>query len=294
MSIRIVTLQATTTIRILLCQIASALSALCLTGIALAEGTVDRMYVFECGESKTTDVSNWSPGVNVGEPREFSDNCYLIKHGDSLFLWDSGMSDSIAAKPEGVSAAGGLLTAWVRKPLGSQLQQLGIAPGDVTHIAFSHTHSDHVGNANLFTAATLYIQEPEYEAAFGANAAKYGFAPALYERLKANRTVKINGDLDVFGEGSVVILSTPGHTPGHQSLMVRLPKRGVVVLSGDMVHFEDNWVHRRVPTRNFDKEQSLQSMERVAKLLEANHGELWINHDKDQSARIPKAPDYVE
>jgi len=109
-----------------------------------------------------------------------------------------------------------------------------------------------------------------------------------------NQSVKINGDLDVFGDGSVVILSTPGHTPGHQSLLVRLPKRGVVVLSGDMVHFQDNWIHRRVPTRNFDKEQSLQSMERVAKLLEANHGELWINHDKDQSARIPKAPDYVE
>jgi glyoxylase-like metal-dependent hydrolase (beta-lactamase superfamily II) len=282
------------TMRILLCQIASALSALFLTSIAIAEGTVDRMYVFECGESKTTDVSNWSPGVNVGESREFSDNCYLIKHGDSLFLWDSGMSDSIAAKPEGVSAGGGILTLWVRKPLGSQLQQLGIAPGDITHIAFSHSHGDHVGNANLFTAATLYIQEPEYDAAFGANPAKYGFAPALYEHLKANPTVKINGDLDVFGDGSIVILSTPGHTPGHQSLLVRLAKRGVVVLSGDMVHFEDNWIHRRVPTRNFDKEQSLQSMERVAKLLAAKHGELWINHDKDQSARIPKAPEYVE
>jgi len=282
------------TIRILLCQIACALSAPFLTGVAFAEGTADRMYVFECGESKTTDVSNWSPGVNVGQSREFSDNCYLIKHGDSLFLWDSGMSDAIAAKPEGVSAGGGILTLWVRKPFGSQLQALGIAPGDITHVAFSHSHGDHVGNANLFTAATLYIQEAEYEAAFGANPAKYGFAPTLYEKLKMNQTVKINGDLDVFGDGSVVILSTPGHTPGHQSLLVRLPKRGVVVLSGDMVHFQDNWIHRRVPTRNFDKEQSLQSMERVAKLLEANHGELWINHDKDQSARIPKAPDYVE
>jgi glyoxylase-like metal-dependent hydrolase (beta-lactamase superfamily II) len=282
------------TIRVLLCQIACALSAPFLTGVAFAEGMADRMYVFECGESKTTDVSK------LVARRE----CRPVAGVQRQLLSDQTrrqslsvglrMSDAIAAKPEGVSAGGGILTLWVRKPFGSQLQALGIAPGDITHVAFSHSHGDHVGNANLFTAATLYIQEAEYEAAFGANPAKYGFAPTLYEKLKMNQTVKINGDLDVFGDGSVVILSTPGHTPGHQSLLVRLPKRGVVVLSGDMVHFQDNWIHRRVPTRNFDKEQSLQSMERVAKLLEANHGELWINHDKDQSARIPKAPDYVE
>jgi glyoxylase-like metal-dependent hydrolase (beta-lactamase superfamily II) len=257
-------------------------------------GAVDRMYVLECGESKTTDVSNWSPGINVGVAREFSDNCYLIKHGDSLLLWDTGMSDSFAAKPEGVSAAGGILTLFVRKTLAAQLRQLGVAPADITHLAVSHFHGDHVGNANLFTAARLYTQEPEYEAAFGPSPAKFGFGPALYEGLKSSQTVKLNGDHDVFGDGSVVILSTPGHTPGHQSLLVRLPKRGAVVLSGDMVHFDDNWVHRRVPARNFNKEQSVQSMERIAALLAAEHAELWINHDKAQSAGIPKAPDYVE
>jgi N-acyl homoserine lactone hydrolase len=274
------------------------LSLLLLASAARAEGgptaTADRMYVLECGQSKTNDVSNWSPGVNVGVAWEFSDNCYLIKHGDSFFLWDSGMSDSIVAKPEGVSAGGGILTLWVRKTLGSQLAELGIAPAEISHVAFSHFHGDHVGNANLFTAATLYIQEAEYDAAFGSNPGEFGFAPALYEKLKLNRTVKLNGDQDVFGDGSVVILATPGHTPGHQSLLVRLPRRGAVVLSGDMVHFEDNWVHRRVPARNFDREQSLQSMKRIAALLATERAELWINHDKVQSARIPKAPQYVE
>jgi len=260
-----------------------------------AQATVDRMYVLECGESKTNDVSaNWTPGVNVGMAWEFSDNCYLIQHGDRLFLWDSGMPDAIAAKPEGVTAASGLLTLWVRKPLASQLQALGIAPGDITDIAFSHFHSDHVGNANLFTAAKLYIQEPEYDAAFGPNAAKFNFNPALYENLRSNPTVKLHGDYDVFGDGSVLIVSTPGHTPGHQCLLVRLPERGAVVLSGDMVHFQDNWMHRRVPSRNFDKEQSLQSMEKVAELLAAQHAALWINHDKAQSATIPKAPQAVQ
>jgi glyoxylase-like metal-dependent hydrolase (beta-lactamase superfamily II) len=257
--------------------------------------TVDRLYVLECGESRTNDVSaNWSPGVNVGMAWEFSDNCYLIQHGDRWFLWDSGMSDSIAAKPDGVSAANGLLTLWVRKTLAAQLRTIGVEPTAVTDIAFSHFHGDHVGNANLFTSATLYIQEPEYDAAFGPNAAKFNFTPALYEKLRSNPTVKVNGDHDVFGDGSVVILSTPGHTPGHQCLLVRLPRRGAVVLSGDMVHFQDNWEHRRVPARNFNREQTAQSMERIAAVLSAEHAELWINHDKAQSLTIPKAPEAVQ
>jgi N-acyl homoserine lactone hydrolase len=255
---------------------------------------VDRMYVLECGESRTNDVSaNWSPGVNVGVAREFSDNCYLIQHGDRLLLWDSGMSDSIAAKPEGVTAANGLLTIWVRKTLASQLQALKIAPDDITDLAFSHFHSDHVGNANLFTSARLYIQEPEYDAAFGPDASRFNFNPALYDKLRSNPTVKLLGDYDVFRDGSVVIVSTPGHTPGHQSLLVRLPERGAVLLSGDMVHFQDNWTQRRVPARNFDKSESLQSMQKVESVLAMEHAELWINHDKAQSAAIPKAPEPV-
>ena len=98
----------------------------------------------------------------------------------------------------------------------------------------------------------------------------------------------------MFGDGSVVILSTPGHTPGHQCLLVRLPKRGAVVLSGDMVHFQENWTNRRVPARNFDKQKTAQSMERIAAVLESEHAELWMNHDKTQSASIPKAPEAVE
>jgi glyoxylase-like metal-dependent hydrolase (beta-lactamase superfamily II) len=273
----------------------AAAAASGMTGAAdTAKSTVDRMYVLECGESKTKDVSaNWSPGVNVGVAWEFSDNCYLIQHGKQIFLWDSGISDALAAKPEGVTAANGLLTLWVRKTLASQLQDLGIAPTDVSDMAFSHFHSDHVGNANLFTSATLYIQQAEYDAAFGSDPSKFGFNPALYEKLKANPTIKLSGDRDVFGDGSVVILSTPGHTPGHQSLLVRLPVRGPVILSGDMVHFQDNWVNRRVPARNFDKEESVKSMERVAALMKTEHAELWINHDKTQSAGIPKAPQAV-
>jgi glyoxylase-like metal-dependent hydrolase (beta-lactamase superfamily II) len=106
--------------------------------------------------------------------------------------------------------------------------------------------------------------------------------------------VKLNGDHDVFGDGTVVIIATPGHTPGHQSLLVRLPRTGPVVLSGDMVHYEDNWNARRVPAMNFNRDQTSQSMDKVAALLARENAALWINHDKAQSAKVAKAPGFVE
>src|SRR5467141_619077 len=150
------------------CRLGSLLffTALAAGAVHAADSGVQRMYALNCGESRTNDVSMWSPGIDVDKSRDFSDNCYLIRHGRDMMLWDTGMSDAIAGKPDGVTAAGGLLTLWVRRTLASQLREIGVAPADITHIAISHFHADHSGNANLFTAAKLYIQGEEYEAAF--------------------------------------------------------------------------------------------------------------------------------
>ncbi len=255
---------------------------------------VQRLYVLNCGENDTKDVSAWSPGVDVGQPRAFSDSCYLIRHAKGWLLWETGVSDSIAAMPDGLVVGNGMLTLHVRKTLRSQLQELGVAPDDIRFLGFSHFHGDHVGNANLFTAATLYIQQAEYDAAFGPDAAKSGFNPAFYNKLRDSKMVKLDGDYDLFGDGSVTIYSTPGHTPGHQSLLVRLPKTGPVLLSGDAAHFRENWENRRVPARNFSKEQSLASMDKLAAILEREHATLWINHDKPQTDTLRHAPEYFE
>ena len=274
---------------------AAALVAGCADLPGQRESSVQRLYVFNCGESKVDDVSRWSPGINVGKPGEFSANCYLIRHAQGLMLWDSGINDSVASMPAGYQRGPATPRYWLRKPMQEQLAAIGVTPNQVTHVAFSHTHGDHVGNANLFTAATLYIQQAEFDAAFGPEAkTKFKFEPENYDKLRTNRIVKLNGDYDVFGDGSVMIIATPGHTPGHQSLLVRLPQAGAIMLSGDMVHTRDNWTNRRVPSFNFNREQSLQSMEKAAAVIENNRAQLWINHDKVQSDAIPKAPAYIE
>lgn len=281
--------------RVLLAGVLTAALAGCAQMSGSPSGAVQRIYVFNCGESTVADVSRWTPGVNVGKPGEFSANCYLIRHARGLMIWDSGMNDGVAAMPAGFQRNKNSPHYILRKPLSAQLAGIGVDPREVTHVAFSHTHGDHVGNGNLFTAATLYIQQAEYDIAFGPEAvSKWNFEVTSYDKLRANRTVKLDGDHDVFGDGSVVILATPGHTPGHQSLLVRLPQRGPVILSGDMVHLRDNWVNRRVPSFNFDRGQSLKSMEKVSAVMEKTGAQLWINHDKAESAAIPQAPAYVE
>lgn len=275
---------------LLLCAALALGLAGCATGGARAPLRVAALY---CGEIQIPDISPWSPGFNQGRPMTFSDNCYLIQHGSEWMLWDSGLPDALAASPDGAGGPMGMRMRRTRT-LASQLAALGVAPEQVKHLAFSHTHADHVGNANLFTQATLYMQQAEYDAAFGAEPAKFGFNPALYGKLRDAKVVKLNGDKDVFGDGTVVILSTPGHTPGHQALLLRLPKAGSVILSGDLAHFKENFEQRRVPRFNVSPEQTLASMERVAQLMRSERAQLWINHDSEQNATIPHAPQFVD
>jgi len=167
----------------------------------------------------------------------------------------------------------------------AQLDQLGVKPSDLKGMAVSHTHPDHVGNVELFPTTMLYVQKAEYEWPAANN----------QPRFKPEHPVtKLEGDRDVFGDGSVIILSTPGHTPGHQSLLVKLPKTGALVLSGDAVHFQANWDNRRVPSNNVDQEQTKASMERIAGILVKEKATLWINHDKAQRDRLTMAPGFYE
>ena len=269
------------------------LLAACATPTTQQTSGVERMYVINCGENHVKDVSRWTPGVNVGKPHVFANHCYLIRHAQGWMLWDTGNADRIAAMPGGLTAGGGAITAYMKKPLVDSLKEIGVAPGDIRHFALSHAHGDHSGNANLFAGAAWYVQSAEYAAMFSPEAQKFGFIGTNYDKLRSNPAMIINGDYDVFGDGTVVIKSAPGHTPGHQVLFVRLPKRGPVILSGDMVHLLYSWTYRVVPSFNFDMAQSMATIDAMKEFAAQSKAELWVNHDTEQKAKIPKSPQFV-
>jgi N-acyl homoserine lactone hydrolase len=266
----------------------AAFAALSLSAGASAQTSagLDKLYILNCGEGVAGDISRWSPGVDVGKSMDFVDNCYLMHHAQGWLLWDTGVSDAIAAMPEGQPPADPRMTRWHRpKTLAAQLDAVGIKPDDIKYLAISHTHPDHIGNVELFPHAMLLVQKAEYEWP----------GPMGVGRFKPEHpATKLAGDHDVFGDGSVTIIATPGHTPGHQSLLVRLPKTGARVLSGDAVHFRSNWENRRVPSGNTDKDQTLTSMQRIADILAKEKGELWINHDKAQRDTLKMAPEFYD
>jgi N-acyl homoserine lactone hydrolase len=249
---------------------------------------VTALHVLDCGEFTLSDQSQMSPGVGVGQPIELTDTCYLIEHARGTLLWDTGVPDAVAAQPDGIR--GKLYHVRRKQTLSAQLQRLGVAPDAIEYIAFSHLHFDHAGNANAFTNSTWLIQKPEHEAAFSPRAEQMGFDTSSYARLKQSKVLQLNGDHDIFGDSSVVILSTPGHTIGHQSLMVRLPKSGKILLSGDVWHFRANRQMRGVPGFNFDKQQSLASMDRIEQLLRATQARLIIQHDPQDISQLGALP----
>jgi len=252
---------------------------------AQTKSGVDRLYILNCGEGTAGDVSRWS-GTDAGKSMPMADSCYLIHHAQGWLLWDTGVTDAVAAMPDGQAPSDPRAIHWYKpKTLRSELATVGVKPSDIKYLAISHTHPDHIGNVEMFPQSTLLVQKAEYEWP----------NPLGVARFKPEHPVnKLEGDYDIFGDGSVTIISTPGHTPGHQSLLVKLPKAGAIVLTGDAVHFKSNWDNRRAPSINWDKEKTLASMQRIADLLAKEKAQLWINHDKPQRDTLKMAPKYYE
>ncbi len=253
---------------------------------------VQDITIFECGQATTPDKSIFSPGIDVGVAYEIPINCYLIRHDKGLMIWDTGLADGLINKPDGVAIANGKLKIFVKKTLASQLEEIGVSPNEVKHMALSHMHPDITGNTSFFPSATWYVQTPEFEAAFGSNPEKFRFNPKTYSGLKNNKTVKLDGRHDVFGDGSVVIVPAPGHTPGSQVLYVEMPS-GPVILAGDLWPFETNRTHNVMAPDNFDSEMTQKSTEKINELAKKTGAKIWIMHDRDQSRSLPHAPQSI-
>jgi glyoxylase-like metal-dependent hydrolase (beta-lactamase superfamily II) len=180
------------------------------------------------------------------------------------------------------------------RPLGEQLAELGYPPSKIRYIALSHYHYDHTANANSFADSTWLVRRVERDAMF-ATPAPGTTRPNTYARLKSAKTILIETDeYDVFGDASAVIKSAPGHTPGHQMLLLRLKNTGPVLLSGDLYHFPQERTLNRFPVFEFDREQSRRTRMEIDDFLKTTGASLWIQHDFISNSRLRKAPAYYD
>jgi N-acyl homoserine lactone hydrolase len=261
-------------------------------------GIADKLYRLDCGHSLANDESVWTPGENVGRDIEFSSTCWLIKHGSEWLLWDTGVPQTALNDPRGWSTLPKLIVYHLDRSLTDRLADIGLKPDDIGRVALSHTHGDHIGNAWLFPNATIVMQRAEYNWIHSSDGPNDNVNQLMALARKLMGTPKnlqlIDGDTDVFGDGSVTLLSTPGHTPGHESLLVHLKKSGFIILSGDVAHLEENFEKNIVPTLNTDKAASIASMERVRGLIARYKARFFINHDKSQTDKLKLLPAFYD
>jgi glyoxylase-like metal-dependent hydrolase (beta-lactamase superfamily II) len=252
-----------------------------------------RLYVFDCGRLDIADITPYQLKREEIATNVMSVPCFLVAHPKGTLMWDVG-----AVPDRMIPSGGGAGTLRVygtsTKKLQTQLAEIGYAPADITYLAMSHFHWDHVGNANLFAGATWLVRPLEREIMF-ADPPSPRTEPANFSALKTSKTVIIRtDDYDVFGDGSVVIKSAPGHSPDHQVLYVKLAKTGSVLLSGDLYHYPEERSLKRVPTTEFDPKQTAASRAAIESFLQSSRAQLWIEHDFTANQALKKATAFYE
>lgn len=252
-----------------------------------------RLYVMDCG--MITAMNPQSYGLTAEEitgSGDFFTPCYMVEHPEGTLVWDLGQIPDADFPEDGSMAEAGVFLA--SKPLIPQLAEIGYAAGEITYVAMSHYHTDHSANGNSFAASTWIVQQAERDAMFGAE--QVGLTNrANYDELENAETILLDGeDHDVFGDGTVVVKFTPGHTPGHQSLFVDLENTGPILLSGDLYHYVEERTLDRVPSFDFDAEMTRASRRAMEDFLVETGATLWIEHDIAFHETLAKSPEYYD
>jgi glyoxylase-like metal-dependent hydrolase (beta-lactamase superfamily II) len=253
-----------------------------------------RLYVFDCGYLINLNPETYNlTRQDVPDPT-MSVPCFLVVHPKGTLVYDTGLGDKLVGRPPYLTRRGPTISQVVLKTLSSQMAEVGYGPSQVTYLVLSHMHFDHVGNANDFAGpdTTWLVQKVERDAMFGDNVTPQAINPD-YAALKTAKTQLLDGDHDVFGDGSVTIVSTPGHTVGHQVLFLKLPRSGPVVLTGDLYHYPGERTLNRMP----DREKTAgtpESRAKVEALVKESGAQLWIGHDLIDFAKLKKSPAFYE
>lgn len=255
---------------------------------ASAEDTI-KLYAMDCGTIEASDMASFdSEGRFAGQPKTLVVPCYLIRHPKGDLLWDAGFNETMVDTP--VAEAGGFHASMSVK-LTDQLAGLGLAPADIEYISLSHWHPDHSGNAGLFASSTWIVHKDEHAFMFS-DAMKE--ASGDYAALENAKTIQFTETHDLFGDGSVVMVPTPGHTAGHSILKLTLADAGTLLFSGDLFTHAEGRKVGAIPAFNVDKEQTIQSMALFEKLVKQHAARVIIEHEKADFDALPKFPDYLE
>jgi N-acyl homoserine lactone hydrolase len=250
-----------------------------------------RLYVFDGGSLNIPDTSPYQLKKDDLASSVMSAPCFLVAHPRGTLMWDACVVPDSSFK---AGSPGTLRYATATKTLTSQLAEIGYTPKDISYLALSHFHWDHVGNANLFAGSTWLVPPAEREIMFS-DPPSPRTEPANFSALKNSKIVQLTKDeYDVFGDQTVVIKSAPGHSPGHQVLFLKLAKTGPVVLSGDLYHYPEERKLNKVPTTEFNAAQTAASRAAVEAFLKQTGAQLWIQHDFTGNAKLKKAPAFYE
>ena len=240
---------------------------------------------FDCGKTTTlNDVSRFSDvaafkGLNI----ELTFSCYLVKHGNDYLIWDTGNPAASGGSPAPTAPKASLV---------EQLAQLHLKPEQINFVGISHYHGDHAGQLASFPGATLLIGKGDWDFVNQATAPNPAVNPANFTHWISGggKVEPLIGDKDVFGDGSVILLSTPGHTPGHHSLLVKLKDKGNVLITGDLAHFRENYDSNGVPTFNTSRAETLASLDRFKQLAKNLNATVIIQHDARDIDKLPVFP----
>ena len=253
-----------------------------------------KLYTFDGGTVMVNNLELFSQDTTYhGQTKEFADAFYVVSHPEGNLMWDAGLPEGLIGLAEPFTDPSGAFTVSRRDSVVNQLKSIGMGLDDIKYIALSHTHFDHSGHANLFKNATWLVQETEYDFITSEESQKTN--TDNYNAIKElAKTKKLNGDYDVFGDGSVMIKSMPGHTPGHQVLYLDLAENGPTLLTGDLYHLYENREHKRVPIFNFDVDQTLKSMDAFEAFAKERNAKVYLQHQKEDFNKMPKAPEYLK
>jgi len=234
------------------------------------------LYAFTCGY--ITLPTSYFIGGEAGKTKVPA--CvFLIDHPNGLALFDTGFSDRFVGLEKGL---GKIVDMPQEHPIAERLRAMEVDPADISWIINSHLHLDHAGGNHLLPNATVIVQDSEWQFGFSGEDSAYAT-----EDFDTGQTIRrISGEHDLYGDGSVILFPTPGHTPGHQSARVRTAT-GEAVLAGDCCNFRRSLDEMRMPDQVYNADHYRGSLTRLSELRRAG-AQIFYGHDPDFWATVPQ------